>query len=158
MTCPCGKDVPYADCCGRYHSGAAEPETAEALMRSRYSAYARHHIDYLVATHDPERRSEFDAMNASNWSRDVDWKRLDILSRRKGQSGDDTGHVEFIAWFTTKDGLSCHHERSDFRKFDSKWVYVTGEGTSAVAVFASIPRNDLCPCGSGKKFKKCHGG
>ena len=24
-------------------------------------------------------------------------------------------------------------------------------------IFANVGRNDPCPCGSGKKFKKCHG-
>ncbi len=30
-------------------------------------------------------------------------------------------------------------------------------GTAAVADWSSVGRNDPCPCGSGKKFKKCHG-
>ena len=156
MACPCGSQAEYQTCCGRYHDGAAIPETAEQLMRSRYSAYVKHDIGYLLKTHDPSTRHGFDALSAGAWAREADWRRLDIVSIRKGAASDATGMVEFIAWFMTKDGLSCHHERSDFRKLDDGWVYVAGEGKLADAVIASIPRNDLCPCGSGKKFKKCH--
>ena len=39
--CPCGSGTAYDGCCGRLHRGAAQALTAEELMRSRYSAYAR---------------------------------------------------------------------------------------------------------------------
>ncbi len=158
MSCPCGLPAAYEACCGRFHSSAAVADTAEALMRSRYCAYAKRKIDYLVATHDPDRMGEFDALNASKWASDVQFTRLDILSKSKGRAGDETGVVEFIAWFVTDDGLSCHHEVSSFRKLGERWVYSSGEGKPAEAMFATVGRNDTCPCGSGKKFKKCHGG
>jgi preprotein translocase subunit SecA len=39
--------------------------------------------------------------------------------------------------------------------------YQTGQGQAEapkpVKAGAKVGRNDLCPCGSGKKYKKCHG-
>lgn len=156
MSCPCGSGLAYDDCCGPFHQNEAQPATAEQLMRSRYSAYVKGRIDYLVATQDPETQTEFDAMNASTWAAQSAWKRLEILKVQRGKAGDDTGVVEFIAWFTTKEGLSCHHETSTFRKLGSRWVYTTGSGKPAEDVFRKLGRNEDCPCGSGKKFKKCH--
>ncbi len=39
MLCPCGSNKPYTDCCARYVEGNKHAPTAEALMRSRYTAY-----------------------------------------------------------------------------------------------------------------------
>ena len=158
MTCPCDSGQDYQACCGRFHSRSDQPLTAEALMRSRYAAYALRKIDYLVATHDPERRSEFDPLSAGKWAADADWKRLDILSTRAGGAADETGKVEFTAWYEMQGELTCHHEISDFRRLDGSWVYVDGTGKPPEQVMADYGRNEPCPCGSGKKFKKCHGG
>ena len=126
-------------------------------MRSRYAAYVLGKIDYLVATHDPDRASEFDHVSAAQWAREAGWKRLDILKTVKGRAGDDTGIVEFIAWYMTGDDLTCHHEVSNFRRVDGVWVYSDGSGKSTGSVLSGLGRNELCPCGSGRKFKKCHG-
>lgn len=128
-------------------------------MRSRYAAYVTQNIKYLVETHDPERRSDFDALSAGEWAKAADWKRLDVLKTSAGKAGDQTGKVEFIAWFMMEGELACHHEHSDFRRLeDSRWVYSDGVGRSVDQVLADFGRNEACPCGSGKKFKKCHGG
>ena len=157
MICPCGSGDAYTACCGRFHDQAAFPETALELMRSRYAAYAEKKISYLVATHDPERRSEFDVLSAGQWAAEADWKRLDILNTARGGAEDDTGMVEFIAWFMRGEDLTCHHERSDFRRVSGRWVYSSGSGKAAEQVMTDLGRNELCPCGSGRKFKKCHG-
>lgn len=57
--CPCGSGDSLADCCGRYHDGAAAP-CAQSLMRSRYSAYVLGNVDYLVATSLPAQQAELD--------------------------------------------------------------------------------------------------
>ncbi|WP_022694279.1 YchJ family protein [Ponticaulis koreensis] len=157
MTCPCGTGRDYSDCCGRFHADLAVPETAEELMRSRYCAYANQKIEYLVATHDPDRLDEFDRLQAGKWARDAEFTRLDILSTVRGKAGDETGMVEFIAWFLLEGDLTCHHEKSSFRRLDGKWVYTDGMSKPAASMFALLGRNDACPCASGKKFKKCHG-
>lgn len=126
-------------------------------MRSRYAAYVAHEISYLVETHDPTRRNEFDRLSAAKWAQDADWKRLDILSRKKGKPEDETGQVEFIAWFEMSGELACHFELSDFRKAEGRWVYVDGVSRSRKAAFAKLSRNAPCPCGSGRVVKRCHG-
>lgn len=158
MICPCGSGHDYQACCSPFHDRVALPETAEALMRSRYAAYVLRKIDYLIATHDPDRRSEFNPLSAGQWAREADWKRLDILSTKQGGAGDETGHVEFIAWYVNGDELTCHHETSNFRRLDGVWVYSDGYGKAPEIVMSGIGRNEPCPCGSGRKFKKCHAG
>jgi SEC-C motif domain protein len=125
-------------------------------MRARYTAYVKRNIGFLVSTHDPETRSDFDPLLAAEWSARSGWTRLDILSKRRGGEADTSGEVEFIAWFTTAEGLSCHHEVSVFRRVADQWVYSGGTGRSAEVMLRSLGRNADCPCGSGRKFKKCH--
>lgn len=159
MMCPCGGGAAYDVCCGPFHSGDAIAETAAQLMRSRYAAYATSNIKYLAETHDPDRRADFDALSAADWAKAADWKRLDILKTQAGKAGDTTGKVEFIAWFMMEGELACHHEVSDFRRLDDhRWVYTDGVGKPMDQVLSGFGRNEACPCGSGKKFKKCHGG
>ncbi|MAK63062.1 MAG: hypothetical protein CMK09_18995 [Ponticaulis sp.] len=156
MTCSCGSGKALADCCEPYLTGAAVPETAEALMRSRYTAYTLRNIGYLARTQETDQ--PFDAVSAADWARQADWKRLDIVNTQAGQASDETGKVEFIAWYLLGEDLTCHNEVSDFRRRDGNWFYTHGEGKPEARAFAAYGRNDPCPCGSGRKFKKCHGG
>jgi SEC-C motif-containing protein len=149
MPCPCGSGADEAACCGRYHAGERAP-TAEALMRSRYTAYVRGAIDYLVATHDPRTRGTVDVAAIAAWSRDTIWRGLEIVATERGGTGDETGSVEFIASGTTRGAPFRQHERSRFRRVDGAWLYVDGK-------VGAPGRNDPCPCGSGLKFKRCHG-
>ncbi len=160
MTCPCGKGETLETCCGPYLAGTAAPETAEALMRARYTAYATGNVDYVVESHDPDRRSDVDRKNTELWSKSSEWMGLEILSTEKGQPGDDTGIVEFIARYKVKGTKIEHRERALFRKHGSRWVFVDGieiKGPPVVNTEPRVGRNDPCPCGSGKKYKKCHG-
>ena len=50
----------YEECCGLIHSGEKTAQTAEELMRSRYSAFVKSEIDFIVETHHPETRSSVD--------------------------------------------------------------------------------------------------
>lgn len=156
MICPCGSQDEYLTCCGRYHDGEAIPETAERLMRSRYSAYVKQNIGYLLKTHDPSTRQGFDALSAGGWARQADWKRLDIVSTNKGAASDTTGVVEFIAWYCVEGVLTCHHEVSDFIRTNAGWVYSDGTGKPASVIISGLKRFSPCPCGSGLKFGKCH--
>lgn len=128
-------------------------------MRSRYSAYAKHAIDYVEKTHDPESPDDFDAKAAQQWAEQTEWKRLEIKRTEAGSAADETGVVEFVAHFKTNGQDLSHHELSRFRKADGKWYYVDGETVKVPFMRAEpkLGRNDPCHCGSGKKFKKCHG-
>jgi SEC-C motif-containing protein len=135
--------MPEAACCGRYHRGERAP-TAVALMRSRYTAYVRGEIDYLVDT-------------------------------EAGGERDVAGVVEFIARGVTAGRGFVQRERSRFRRVDGAWFYVDDRGSPAGGSAAgggrglidgnaparsgrAVGRNEPCPCGSGKKYKRCHGG
>ncbi|SBS29833.1 hypothetical protein MSP8887_02850 [Marinomonas spartinae] len=164
--CPCGSTTPYSECCGLYHSGAASVPTAEALMRSRYSAFAMNKMDYILATQRLEKgqvnEDEVEALDNSNAL--TNWTRLEILATEQGQTSDNTGTVTFRAYF--KEGMHQGelNEKSWFRKEEGQWLYIGGEHDIKTAPLTkttipkqNVGRNDPCSCGSGKKFKKCCG-
>ena len=160
MSCPCGSDRPTETCCGPYLAGEPAP-TAEALMRSRYTAYVRRDTDYLFATHDPDTLAEVDRESTKRWTREATWLGLKVLDVVKGGPGDQEGEVEFSARWSQKREEHLHHERSLFRKREGRWCYVEGHTPNAVSVpvrrDARPGPNAPCPCGSGKKYKRCHG-
>ena len=160
MTCYCGSERPYEECCSPFLHGEAKPDTAEALMRARYTAYAVQNIDYVAATNDPDTADPMDRESAAKWSRDSEWDGLDIVATAKGGPDDDEGEVEFIAHYTINGQGMEHHERATFRRIDGDWFYMDGtmiKPKPARRESPKIGRNEPCPCGSGKKYKKCHG-
>lgn len=158
--CHCGSGQPYSSCCAPYIKGEAIAPSAEALMRSRYSAYVEHAIDYLGETLHPEHRADWDRDATRRWSEGAEWLGLQVVSTEAGQLGDTEGWVEFIADFKDQGKAQRHHERSRFLNQDGRWYYVDGEVPKPQTRRHEAPkvgRNDPCPCGSGKKFKKCCG-
>ncbi len=158
--CPCCSQLSYSDCCERLIKGEKTAETPEQLMRSRYTAYAKGEIDYLVETMYPPKRKEFDQRSAEEWSGKSEWKSLEIISVEGGSPEDTEGIVEFIARYSQKNMLQKHHERAEFKKEDDRWYFVDGQFIKPATVRRETPkvgRNDPCPCGSNKKFKKCCG-
>ena len=88
------------------------------------------------------------------------WDDFQILSTKDGGPDDVTGEVVFKSGFTVNNQPSCMYERSFFRKVDGKWLYEDGEDLQRMTIYRDQPkvgRNDPCPCGSGKKYKKCCG-
>ncbi|MDR1400678.1 MAG: YchJ family protein [Treponema sp.] len=158
-SCPCGSGRSYAECCKPYITGARLPPTAEALMRSRYSAYAEHAIDYILESCTQDNKNQADPKETKEWSEKSTWLGLKILSVGKGTESDTEGSVEFKAIYE-RDGLKdVYHEKAQFKKQDGKWLYDVGDIVPETIVRSSpkIGRNDPCPCGSGKKYKHCHG-
>jgi SEC-C motif domain protein len=124
-------------------------------MRSRFSAYALRDLRYLTETWDPSTRpGKLEILND-----DLEWTRLEIIGCKKGAATDSKGIVEFRAYYRSGEREQCLHEISRFRKFENRWVYVDGTVKSAVSVgqTADPGRNAPCPCGSGKKVKRCCG-
>ena len=150
--CPCNSGMTYGECCGPFHAGSATPPTALQLMRSRYSAYALVKTSYLVDTVVNAQQKDHPPASLERFARSSDWRRLDILDTDAGQPEDERGVVEFQAWYLANGRLECIRERSLFFVEDGRWKY--SHGTHAKP---QIGRNDPCPCGSGKKYKKCHG-
>lgn len=155
--CPCGGPAPFASCCEPIIDGTALAQTAEAMMRSRYSAYALGRIDHIEKTNAPETRPDFNRAEAERMAQDCAFQSLKIKS---AVEDGDTGTVEFSVFFH-HDGLNkVQTERSYFRREKGEWFYVDSDlnpRQMPVRVDAKIGRNDPCPCGSGKKHKKCCG-
>jgi len=147
--CPCQSNKSYEDCCGRFHTHAQFPETAEQLMRSRYTAYVLKNVPYIVGTTVPSQQALLNVQAIQAWAEETKWLRLQILnteSLTKTQSA-----VEFNAVFQGEEGEQTHHERSIFVKIDDRWYFVD----------PTVPLPTMkqpCVCGSGKKFKHCCGG
>jgi len=172
MRCPCGSNEAFDLCCGPYVRGEKSAPTAEALMRSRYTAYTLGNIDHIARTLAPESRGDFDARAARRWASEADWLGLRIVSTERGDVGDAGGIVEFVATYRQAGETIEHGEVSQFRKTDAgEWFFVSGDTRASVAAGGSrreppstfaretpkVGRNDPCPCGSGRKFKKCCG-
>ncbi|GMA41502.1 YchJ family protein [Mobilicoccus caccae] len=120
--CPCGSGATYAACCGRFHGGEAAP-TAEALMRSRYSAFAVGDEAYLLRTWHPRTRP--DSLSLDPRHR---WVRLEVLSSSAGGPGDEEGTVVYRA--TSRNAAGERHtmtETSRFTRRAGHWVYVDGD-------------------------------
>jgi SEC-C motif-containing protein len=158
--CPCGSGLSYAECCEPYIKGALKPPTAEALMRSRYSAYVEHAIDYLIETCvRREGKKAVDVKQTRDWSEQSVWLGLRILSTGDGGTGDAKGMVEFEASYERNGLKDVHREKAYFKKEDGQWFYEDGEVAPVTVVRsrAKVGRNDPCPCGSGNKYKHCCG-
>lgn len=176
--CPCGSQQPFTQCCQPLLSGAQPAATPEALMRSRYSAHATGHAEYVIATYHSSRCAAEFREDIEQACRDVCWQSLEIIDTTPASSAitarDQEGWVEFIAHFTEDEQSGSLHERSRFVRENGLWRYIDGTmptPTTAEPTELAIParnmpvrnsaaqtgRNDPCPCGSGKKFKKCCG-
>lgn len=146
--CPCGSALALADCCGRHHAGVL-PETAEALMRSRYSAYVLGLIDYLVATTLPVQQAGLDRASMAAWSAQSRWLGLTVAEHKALGGTPERSQVTFVARWQDAGGEHAHRECSDFVRVAGRWYFIDPTATLKAG------RNDPCPCGSGQKFKKC---
>ncbi len=157
MTCPCDTGLPIEQCCGPILSGERDAPTAVALMRARYSAYARGEIDFIMSTQDSG--EDADRASTESWSRDSDWLGLEVLGTEGGGESDDTGKVEFVARFVHKGEESRHHEVAEFRRSGTRWMLIEGKMQNSTfrRTQPKVGPNQPCPCGSGKKYKKCCG-
>lgn len=168
--CPCGTGKTYENCCHPYISGNSQAPTAEALMRSRYSAYVLCELEYIKKT--VATLKDYDLKAAKDWATQSEWKGLKIISTEQGLESDKKGTVEFTATYTHAGKTYEHHEVSKFKKnADGAWRFVDGDSHTheegqghhhhhekikpIVRDSAKVGRNDPCPCGSGKKYKKC---
>ncbi len=157
--CPCGSGLAFDACCGPIIAGAPAV-TAEALMRSRYSAYVVRAFDHLGTSLSAEQRKDFSADEAKRWAESSEWLGLTVHRTDQGGQGDTAGAVEFTARFKTEGKEHEHHEIALFSREDGRWVYAGHAGGPGKTIRRETPktgRNDPCPCGSGKKFKKCCG-
>ncbi len=158
-TCACGSTLAYEKCCQPFHLGKSWPETAEKMMRSRYSAFAKGEVDYIFSTHHPATRGEVTPKEIEDWSKKSKWLGLQVVTCRDGKETDSSGQVEFVAEYEMDGENYKHHEVADFKKQGDRWFFHDGRivGHSYHRETPKLGRNDPCSCGSGKKFKKCCG-
>jgi SEC-C motif-containing protein len=157
--CPCGSAETLEACCGRYIDSGEPAPTAVALMRSRYAAFALGRGAYLSATLSTDQRADFDVEEFEASAGKTKWQGLEIRNTAAGGEDDDEGTVEFVARYREQGQPIAHHELAMFSREDGKWVFsdcvMNPKGPTITS--EKVGRNEPCPCGSGKKYKKCHG-
>jgi len=120
--CPCGSGAGLSTCCGPFLDNTAQAPTAEALMRSRFTAFARGHTDHLFRSWHPRTRPAEVAADP-----DLVWVRLEIHDVVAGGPGEETGEVEFSAHHDGPHGPGVLRERSRFVRRAGRWVYLDGD-------------------------------
>lgn len=148
--CPCGQAHTFEKCCGPVIAKDKPAATAEALMRSRYSAHVVLDVDYLLSSWKPKNQQPLVREEIEQWARDSQWLGLTIHDTKAGNKNDNEGWVEFSARFkpSGESQPQFHREHSYFVREGKDWFYVDGRPTET-------GRNETCPCGSGKKYKRC---
>lgn len=135
-----------------------EIKTAEELMRARYHAYETCDMEFIKESHDPDNTEGIDWAECEKWARESQWLGLEIISTTKGGEDDKDGIVEFKATYIENGKTIVHHERSYFVKRNGVWFYQKWLPITSTRINENkVGRNDPCPCGSGKKYKKCCG-
>ena len=164
----------YQDCCQPYHDGllnneadkdhGVKPESAERLMRSRYSAFVLIKPEYIVKTTLPAQQKLLDIQAIESWAKETVWAGLEII-KHTPKLGKRHAQVEFKAYFNISDNTAdsleekrqAHHELSAFVKVtdeannDARWYFLDP------TVSMTVTQKQPCICGSGEKFKRCCG-
>ena len=149
--CYCSNDLPFDSCCALYILNKENPATAEQLMRSRYSAYVIRNAEYIFDTYAKEKQKDHSLEDISTFAEFASFVKLEVIDIGNDATFD---YVEFKAHYLA-DGKHCQiHEKSRFIKEVGRFKYLDGDLFDVPDV--KLSRNDSCPCGSGKKFKKCH--
>lgn len=141
--CICGNNKNFKECCEPIITKQKQPQSAEELMRSRYSAYVQADGEYLVYSAVKENQYQEDIALIEEFSNSVQWLKLDILEVKPNT-------VEFKAYYRDINGIQVLHEKSNFVQEEGIWKYKDGDLYNS-----KVKRNEICPCGSGKKYKKC---
>jgi SEC-C motif-containing protein len=158
--CPCGSQVELAQCCLPVIEGKKPAQTAEALLRARYTAFTRGDVDFILSSHHSRTRDEVKRDEIEEWAKDSEWQGLKIVEIQQGGSQDQAGTLIFAAQYRDlkEDKVHEHWEKSFFEKEAGLWKFVDAQGVHWGTYKRTDPkvgRNDPCPCGSGKKYKKC---
>lgn len=125
--CPCGSKQKYTDCCGEVISGKRNATTCLELMKSRYTAYTKADINYLMLSHHSKTRpAAKERKGLKLWAESVRWMQLVIVNTWNGLATDNEGHVEFKALYFEDGQIGQIHEKSLFQRENDKWVYVSG--------------------------------
>ena len=156
--CHCGSKESFTECCQKIILDMSLAKTAEQLMRARYSSFIVLSYDFLRNTLDPTTRDSYDEESIKKWAESAEWLGLEIVSCKDGKESDTKGEVEFIATYMLDNEKKIHHEQATFIKKNNQWYFQEGKWVKPKPIqVVKIGRNEACPCGSGKKYKKCCG-
>lgn len=132
------------------------PKSAKMLLEARYDAFLKGDVDFIIESHHPENRESLDRSSLESWSKESQWGGLTI---ENVEEGPETTFITFTVRYTRGAETVNHRERAEFRLSDGKWFYFDSEFPKPKTIkreAEAVGRNDPCPCGSGKKYKKCH--
>jgi SEC-C motif-containing protein len=162
--CPCGSELSLTECCLPLIQGKRQARTAEELLRSRYTAFTQSAVDYILETHHSKTRGDVKREEIEDWSKNSEWRGLKVVQVEAGKAEDTQGTIAFCATYRAKSGENTeeqeHWEQALFEKEGGQWKFLDARGIQTGPYRRAEPkvgRNDPCSCGSGKKFKKCHG-
>jgi SEC-C motif-containing protein len=124
--CPCRSGLPYTVCCEPIIYEKKDATTAQELMRSRYTAFTKANVDYLMRSHSAKTRPIKERKSIEKWAKSVNWMGLTILDTQDGEANDEIGYVEFKALYLENGQPQQIHEKSLFQRENEKWVYVSG--------------------------------
>ena len=153
-SCPCGSGRPYGTCCEPVLKLLREPETAEELMRARFTAHVVGNYLFLHRTYLGTAKLPFQADEGAPAE---NWTRLVVHEHAPGRIP-DMAYVDFSAYYTQDGHEGVLHEKAEFKRSDGRWIYTRAVRLVPAPVRSAHPkvgRNDPCPCGSGKKYKNC---
>ena len=125
--CPCQSGKEYEACCGPIISGSQAAPNPEAVMRSRYTAFAKGEVDYLKNSLHPDQWGEFDPAATKDLAENSEWLGFKIINSSGGGQNDQEGTVEFVVTFRMKGVSYNHHELSQFNRVDGVWYYTDGK-------------------------------
>ncbi len=154
QSCPCGSGRTFGDCCEPIHAGTRIPATAEELMRARFSAHVTHNFKFL---HDTYRPTAGKPYVAEEGEPTMKWTKL-VVHGHETSSDDGKAFVDFSAYGTEEGVEKVLHEKAEFLRVNSAWLYNREARLGPAPYKAAVPkpgRNEPCPCGSGKKYKHC---
>jgi len=143
--CYCKSGLDFHECCEPILSVLEVAPTAEALMRSRYSAYCLGDVNYLQATTHNHTWSDEELKFIQDWADNSIWQHLEIINVSETI-------VTFKAYYIFEGKQHLHHEKSTFVKIKDMWKYLDGE---VYPDEVNLLRNQACICGSGQKYKRC---
>ncbi|MFD1260200.1 YchJ family protein [Entomomonas asaccharolytica] len=123
ITCPCNPNKSYSACCQHYHKGINVPETAEQLMRSRYSAYVLKLTDYINSTWHKSTRPNIATLDNNQ---PIQWIKL-VINKAWNSQNTNEAFVDFDAFYEANGKLERMHEVSRFVFSEQKWFYIDGK-------------------------------
>lgn len=133
------------------------PASPRALLEARYDAFVKGDIDFILESHHPDTKEQIDRASLEAWSKESDWQGLTIEDEK---IDGDKGLITFSVRYSKGAETVNHREHAEFRRVDGRWHYFDSVFPKPETVRREgdkVGRNDPCSCGSGKKFKKCHG-